>query len=150
MSTVVSQLQQLSGAEKQYFTCVISGLYTIWKQPKLGWEWFSGALLIAERRPNFLKGPLLVSLQNSGASGLVGMQLTTLDFPTARKKSFAGQESKKKKSPHLNSDSIPTFCRTFQQQRLRLLARGTKLVSEMRAAAKFPKLHNNLLPTDKY
>lgn len=118
--------------EKQYFTCVISGLYAIWKQPNLGWEWSTGTLLMAERRPDFLKGPLLVSLQNSGASGLVSMQFTTLDFPIAGKKSSAcraGKQKKKKrkrKSSHLNSDNIAEFCRTFPQYGLRLSARGAK------------------------
>lgn len=88
---------ELSEAEKQYFTCVTSGLYAIWKQPNLGWKWSTGALLMAERRPDFLKGPLLVSLQNSGASGLVSMQFTTLDFPTVRKKSSACRAGKSKK-----------------------------------------------------
>lgn len=32
-------------------------------------------------REDFLKGPLLVSLQTSGASGLVSMQFTAQDFP---------------------------------------------------------------------
>lgn len=100
LPTVLSRLPDLSGPEKPYFTCVISGLYAIWKQPNLGWEWSTGTLLMTERRPDFLKGPLLVSLQNSGASGLVSMQFTTLDFPTASKKSSVcrvGKLKKKKK-----------------------------------------------------
>lgn len=45
-----------------------------------------GTWLMAERRPDFLKGPLLVSLQNSRAYGFVSMQFTAPDFPAISKK----------------------------------------------------------------
>lgn len=65
-----------------------SVLYVIWKQLKSGVGIPPpGTLLMAESRPDFLKGPLLVSLQNSGAYGFVSMQFTTLDFPAESKKS---------------------------------------------------------------
>lgn len=101
--------------EKQYFTCVISGLYAIWKQPNLGWEWSTGTLLMAERRPDFLKGPLLVSLQNSGASGLVSMQFTTLDFPREEIFCMQGREGrkKKKKKKKIFSFKFKKHCRVL-------------------------------------
>lgn len=45
---------------------------------------------MAERRPDFLKGPLLASLQNSEAYGFVSTQFTAQDFPAISKKSLRG------------------------------------------------------------
>lgn len=44
-----------------------------------------GSRRMAERRPEFLKGPLLGSLQNSGAYEFVSMQFAGLDFPAVNK-----------------------------------------------------------------
>lgn len=79
----------------------------------MGWEHSPGTLLMAESRPDFLKGPLLVSLQNSGAYGFVSMQFATLDFPAESKKSAPRRTGGKKKTPHLNSDDIAKFLPAF-------------------------------------
>lgn len=70
-------------------------------------------LLMAQSRPDFLKGPLLVSLQNLGAYGFVSMQFTTLDFPAESKKSSPCRTGGKKNNPHLNSDNIAKFLPAF-------------------------------------
>lgn len=69
---------------------------------------------MSEWRPYFLKGPFLVSLQNSGAYKFFSMLFSALDFPAASKKSSQCRIAKF--SANLNSNIFAEFCWTSQRE----------------------------------
>lgn len=111
LGTALSQLLELSGAGKRNFACLIRFFTWFGSSSNAGWGYSPGTLLMAESRPDFLKGPLLVSLQNSGAYGFVSMQFTTSDFPAESKKSSPCRTGGRKKNPP--SFEFRQHCKVF-------------------------------------
>lgn len=80
-----SLLTLLGATGKQNFTCLASFLRDLETAQMPGRNSPPGSRRKAEERPEFLKGPLLASLQNSGAYEFVSIQLRGLDFPGVNK-----------------------------------------------------------------
>lgn len=104
-------IPQLSRAGRVGFHTFDPVVYVSWKPLKswtgiLPWHMAHGW-----KEAKFLKGPLLVSLQNSGAYGFVSIQFTAQDIPAISKKSSHGSTGEV--SANLNSNNTAKFGWTF-------------------------------------